>query len=179
VGKDRVMRIWRKEGLKVPRRQRPRGRLWLTYGSCIRLRPEHRNHVWSYDFVSGSTSDGRTLRMLTMIDEYTRESLAIRVGRRLNSYDVIDTLAETMVEYGVPEHIRSDNGLSKKAMARNEYTYAVARGASNAGYDCAIDRRTMHRRGSLRVGAPSRVRSHSSPADAALDRRRHCGRVGD
>ena len=110
VGKDRVMRIWRREGLKVPHRQRPRGRLWFNDGSCIRLRPEHRNHVWSYDFVSGSTSDGRTLRMLTMIDEYTRESLAIRVGRRLNSHDVIDTLAEAMVEHGVPEHIRSDNG---------------------------------------------------------------------
>jgi putative transposase len=110
VGKDRVERIWRREGLKVPRRQRPRGRLWLNDGSCVRLRPEHRNHVWSYDFVSGLTSDGRTLRMLTMIDEYTRESLAIRVGRRLNSYDVIDTLAEAMVEHGVPQHVRSDNG---------------------------------------------------------------------
>ena len=110
VGKDRVERIWRREGLKVPRRQRPRGRLWLGDGSCIRLRPAHRNHVWSYDFVSGLTSDGRTLRMLTMIDEYTRESLAIRVARRLNSYDVIDTLAEAMMARGVPEHVRSDNG---------------------------------------------------------------------
>ena len=110
VGKNRVERIWRREGLKVPRRQRPRGRLWLNDGSCIRLRPEHRNHVWSYDFVSGLASDGRALRMLTMIDEYTRESLAIRVARRLNSYDVIDTLAEAMVARGVPEHVRSDNG---------------------------------------------------------------------
>ena len=110
VGKDRVERIWRRAGLKVPARQRPRGRLWLNDGSCVRLRPERANHVWSYDFVSGSTSDGRTLRMLTMIDEYTRESLAIRVGRRLNSHDVIDILAEVMVERGVPEHIRSDNG---------------------------------------------------------------------
>ena len=110
VGKDRVERIWRRAGLKVPARQRPRGRLWLNDGSCERLRAERANHVWSYDFVSGSTSDGRTLRMLTMIDEYTRESLAIRVGRRLNSHDVIDILAEVMVERGVPEHIRSDNG---------------------------------------------------------------------
>jgi len=110
VGKDRVERIWRREGLKVPRRQRPRGRLWLNDGSCLRLRPQHRNHVWSYDFVSGSIHDGRTLRLLTLIDEYTRESLAIRVGRRLNSHDVIDTLAEVMVERGVPAHIRSDNG---------------------------------------------------------------------
>jgi transposase InsO family protein len=110
VGKDRVERIWRRAGLKVPSKQRPRGRLWLNDGSCMRLRPQRPNHVWSYDFVSGSTSDGRRLRMLTMIDEYTRESLAIRVGRRLNSHDVIDTLAEVMVERGVPEHIRSDNG---------------------------------------------------------------------
>ena len=62
VGKDRVQRIWRREGLKVPQKQRPRGRLWLNDGSCIRLRPARANHVWSYDFVSGKTHDGRTLR---------------------------------------------------------------------------------------------------------------------
>ena len=110
VGRDRVERIWRREGLKVPAKQKPRGRLWLNDGSCVRLRPQHPNHVWSYDFVSAATYDGRALRMLTLIDEYTRESLAIRVGRRLNSLDVIDTLAEVMVTRGVPEHIRSDNG---------------------------------------------------------------------
>ena len=80
VGKDRVQRIWRREGLKVPQKQRPRRRLWLNEGSCIRLRPERANHVWSYDFVSAMTHDGRTLRMLTLIDEYTRECLAIRVA---------------------------------------------------------------------------------------------------
>ena len=74
VGKDRVQRIWRREGLKVPQKQRPRRRLWLNDGSCIRLRPERMNHVWSYDFVSAMTHDGRTLRMLTLIDEYTREA---------------------------------------------------------------------------------------------------------
>ena len=89
VGKDRVQRIWRREGLKVPQKQKPRGRLWLNDGSCIRLRPERANQVWSYDFVSGKTHDGRTLRMLTLIDEYTRESLAIRVARRLGRYEVI------------------------------------------------------------------------------------------
>ena len=83
VGKDRVQRIWRHEGLKVPQKQRPRRRLWLNDGSCVRLRPERANHVWSYDFVSAMTHDGRTLRMLTLIDEYPRESLAIRVARRL------------------------------------------------------------------------------------------------
>jgi transposase InsO family protein len=110
VGKDRVECLWWREGLKVPRKQNPRGRLRLNDGSCVRLRPEHRNHVCSYDFVSAATHDGRSLRMLTLIDEYTRERLAIRVGRRLNSHDVIDTLAEAMVTRGVPEHIRSDNG---------------------------------------------------------------------
>jgi transposase InsO family protein len=110
VGKDRVERIWRREGLKVPQKQKPRGRLWLNDGSCVRLRPEHRNHVWSYDFVSTRTHDGRTVRMLNLIDEYTRECLAIRVARRLSSHDVIDTLSDAMILHGIPEHIRSDNG---------------------------------------------------------------------
>jgi putative transposase len=109
VGKDRVQRIWRREGLKVPQKQRPRGRLWLNDGSCVRLRPERANHVWSYDFVSAMTHDGRTLRMLTLIDEYTRESLAIRVARRLGRYEVIEALADVMLFRGTPEHIRSDN----------------------------------------------------------------------
>ena len=110
VGKDRVERIWRREGLKVPQKQKPRGRLWLNDGSCVRLRPEHRNHVWSYDFVSTRTYDGRTARMLNLIDEYTRECLAIRVARRLGSHDVIDTLSDAMILHGIPEYIRSDNG---------------------------------------------------------------------
>jgi putative transposase len=110
VGCDRVQRIWRREGLKVPRKQRPRGRLWLNNGSCIRLRPQHRNHVWSYDFVEAQTHDGRKLRLMTLIDEFTRECLAIRVARRINSFGVIETMADVMVERGVPEHIRSDNG---------------------------------------------------------------------
>ena len=110
VGKDRVERIWRREGLKVPQKQKPRGRLWLNDGSCVRLRPEHPNHVWSYDFVSTFTHDGRTVRMLNLIDEYTRECLAIHVRRRINSNKVIDVLADAMIEHGIPEYIRSDNG---------------------------------------------------------------------
>jgi putative transposase len=110
VSTDRVQRIWRREGLKVPQKQRSRGRLWLNNGSCVRLRPERANHVWSYDFVSAVTHDGRTLRLLVLIDEYTRECLAIRVARRLRSYEVIETLAEVMLWRGIPEHIRSDNG---------------------------------------------------------------------
>ena len=94
----------------MPQKQRPRGRLWLNDGSCVRLRPERAKHVWSYDFVSAMTHDGRTLRMLTLIDEYTRESLAIRVARRLGKYEVIEALADVMLFRGIPEYIRSDNG---------------------------------------------------------------------
>jgi putative transposase len=97
VGKDRVQRIWWREGLKVPQKQRPRGRLWLNDGSCVRLRPERANHVWSYDFVKAMTHDGRTLRLLVLIDEYSRECLAIRVARRLGSQEVIETLADVML----------------------------------------------------------------------------------
>jgi len=111
VNHKRVERIWRKEGLKVPQKQPKRGRLWLTDGSCIRLRPLHKDHVWSYDFVVARTSDGRAFRILTVLDEYTRECLAIRVERRLSSEDVIDQLFQLIVLRGViPEHIRSDNG---------------------------------------------------------------------
>lgn len=110
VNHKRVERIWRQEGLKVPRKQPKRRRLWLNDGSCMRLRPERPRHVWSYDFVSDRTSNGRPLRMLTVIDEYTRESLAIRVDRKLTSYDVIEQLADLFVERGTPDFIRSDNG---------------------------------------------------------------------
>jgi putative transposase len=110
VGKDRVQRIWRREGLKVPQKQRPRRRLRLNDGSCLRLRLARANQVWSYDFVSAMTHDGRTLRMLTLIDEYTREYLAMRVARRLGRYEVIEALADVMLYRGIPENIRSDNG---------------------------------------------------------------------
>src|ERR1700733_8222369 len=90
VGKDRVERIWRREGLKVPQKQKPRGRLWLNDGSCVRLRPTHANHVWSYDFVSTHTHDGRSVRLLNLIDEYTRECLLIRAERRWTSAKVIE-----------------------------------------------------------------------------------------
>jgi putative transposase len=110
VGRDRVERIWRREGLKVPKKPRPRRRLWLNDGSCIRLRPERANQVWSYDFVSARTHNGRLLKILTLIDEYTRECLALRVAWRLNHRDVIETLSEVMLWRGIPEHIRSDNG---------------------------------------------------------------------
>src|SRR6202023_1663971 len=110
VGKDRVQRIWRREGLKVPQKQRARGRLWLGEGSCVRLRPERANHVWSYDFVKAMTHDGRALRILVLIDEYTRECLTIRVARRLGSNEVIETRGDVMLWRGFPKRIRSCNG---------------------------------------------------------------------
>ena len=129
VGKDGVERIstpqtktclwgpgiWRREGLKVPQKQKPRGRLWLNNGSCVRLRPERAQHVWSYDFVSAKTHDGRTVRMLNLIDEHSRECLMIRCElirceRSWSSARVIAAPADVMVLKGVPEHLRSDNG---------------------------------------------------------------------
>ncbi len=106
----RVERIWRREGLRVPARQPKRGRLWLNDGSCVRLRPERANHVWAYDFVEDRTRDGRKLRMLNVVDEFTRECLCIRVGRKLGSADVIDVLADLFIGRGTPAYIRSDNG---------------------------------------------------------------------
>ncbi len=110
VNRKRVERIWRREGLKVPQKQPKRSRLWLNDGSCIRLRPEYPGHVWSYDFVEGRTHDGRKFRILSIIDEASRECLALPVARRLRSEDVLAALAELFVTRGPPAHIRSDNG---------------------------------------------------------------------
>ena len=106
----RVERIWRQEGLKVPRRQPKRGRLWLNDGACVRLRPERPDHVWAYDFVEDRTRDGRKFRLLCVVDEFTREALAIRVARKLGAAEVIDVLADLFLARGVPAHIRSDQG---------------------------------------------------------------------
>ena len=125
VNAKRVERIWRREGLKVPQKQPKKGRLWLNDGSCIRLRPEHPNHVWSYDFVEGRTHDGRRFRMLNIIDEFTRECLAIRIDRKLNSTDVIDALSDLFILRGVPGHVRSDNGPEFIAKAVREWIVAV------------------------------------------------------
>ena len=125
VNAKRVERIWRREGLKVPQKQPKRGRLWLNDGSCIRLRPEHPNHVWSYDFVEGRTHNGRKFRMLNIIDEFTRECLAIRIDRKLNSTDVIDALSDLFILRGVPGYVRSDNGPEFIAKAVREWIVAV------------------------------------------------------
>ncbi|WP_156367017.1 IS3 family transposase [Bosea thiooxidans] len=125
VNDKRVERIWRREGLKVPARQPKRGRLWLADGSCIRLRAERPNHVWSYDFVEDRTHDGRKYRMLNIIDEFTHECLAIRIDRRLKAIDVIDVLSDLFILRGVPEHVRSDNGPEFVAKAVQEWISAV------------------------------------------------------
>jgi putative transposase len=125
VNDKRVERLWRCEGLKVPHRQPKRGRLWLADGSCIRLRPEHRNHVWSYDFVEDRTHDGRRFRMLNVVDEFTRECLAIRVARRLGAAEVIDVLSDLFILRGGPGYIRSDNGPEFVAKAVRGWIAAV------------------------------------------------------
>ena len=121
VSRSRVERIWKIEGLKVPHKQPKRGRLWLADGSCIRLRPLHRNHVWSGDLVMDRTDDGRPINILTLIDEFTKEASAIYVARRIRSHDVIDIFADVMVERGVPDYVRSYNGpemVAKKLRTR-------------------------------------------------------------
>jgi putative transposase len=125
VNAKRVQRIWRREGLKVPHKQPKRGRLWLNDGSCVRLRAERPNHVWSYDFVEDRTHDGRKFRMLCVIDEFTRQALAIKVKRRLNSTDVLETLADLMILHGPPAYVRSDNGAEFVATALREWIAAV------------------------------------------------------
>jgi putative transposase len=125
VNRKRVERIWRREGLKVPARQPKRDRLWLADGSCIRLRPERPNQVWAYDFVEDRTRDGRKFRMLCVVDEFTREALAVRVARKLDSHDVIEVLAELCLARGVPEHIRSDQGPEFIAAAVKGWIAAV------------------------------------------------------
>ena len=121
VNHKRVERIWRKEGLKVPRKQPKRSRLWLNDGSCIRLRPEHKDHVWSYDFMIDHTADGRAFKILNIIDEYTRECLAILVARKIRNQDVIDLLFQLIILRGIPEHIRSDNGPEFTAKAIRQW----------------------------------------------------------
>ena len=125
VNDKRVERLWRREGLKVPQKQPKRGRLWLNDGSCIRLRAERPGHVWSYDFVEDRTHEGKKLRMLNIIDEFTHECLAIRVDRKLQAIDVIDALSDLFILRGVPQHIRSDNGPEFVAKAVQDWIAAV------------------------------------------------------
>jgi len=130
VNHKRVERIWKREGLKVPPKQPKRSRLWLNDGSCVRLRPEYPNHVWSYDFVQARTHDGRAYRTLNIIDEFTKEALMIRVARKLNSTDVVDALTDLFILRGPPQFIRSDNG--PEFIAQNVRDWITAVGAKTA-----------------------------------------------
>jgi putative transposase len=127
LSRSRVERIWKREGLKVPIKQPKRGRLWLADGSCVRLRPEYPHHVWSWDFVMERTHDGHVLKILVLIDEYSRTCLALHVARRIRSNDVIDVLADAMIEHGVPAYLRSDNG--PEMVAKNLRRWLAAVGA--------------------------------------------------
>ena len=117
INHKRIERLWRLEGLKVPKRQPKRKRLWFADGSCVRLRPQHREHVWSYDFVHERTVDGRAIKLLVIIDEFTRECLAIVAERRLTSREVLHVLGELFINRGLPAYIRSDNGSEFTAKA--------------------------------------------------------------
>ncbi len=117
VNAKRVYRLWRREGLKVPRKKRKRRRLGSSENACHRRRAEHRDHVWCWDFIFDRTTSGSPLKWLSIEDEYTRESLALKVDRSITSEDVIDTLAELFAMRGVPGHIRSDNGPEFVALA--------------------------------------------------------------
>ena len=125
VSAGRVERLWRREGLKVPAKQQKKGRLWLNDGSCVRLPPAYRNHVWSYDFVHCRTDDGRAFRALNILDEFSRECLVIRVDRKLNSTDVIDALTDLFILRRPPAFVRSDNGPEFVAEAVRAWIEAV------------------------------------------------------
>jgi len=121
VNHKRVERLWRREGLKVPKKQLKRGRLWLNDGSCIRLRPQYKHHVWSYDFMTARTANGRAFRILNIMDEYSRECLGILVARHITADDVIEVLSTLFITVGIPEHIRSDNGPELTAKALRQW----------------------------------------------------------
>lgn len=121
INHKRVERIWREQGLKVPRKQPKKRRLWLNDGSCIRLRPEYKNHVWSYDFVEDRLANGRKVRWLNIIDEYSRECLASIPRRKWQHTDIIEILSDLFIMKGSPSYIRSDNGTEFTAKKLREW----------------------------------------------------------
>ena len=153
VNHKRVERIWRQEGLKVPERQPKRGRLWLNDGSCIRLRPLYRGHVWSYDFVASRTHDGRALKLLTVLDEHTRECLAIVVARKIRAHDVLEVLADLFVRHGPPEYLRSDNGPENRSSPRS---------SCGSGWGAWASRRSLSSRAARGITATTRASTASS-----------------
>ena len=125
VNRKRIYRLWRQEGLKVPKKQRKKRRLGNSANGCQRQRAEKKNQVWAWDFVHDYTMDCRSLKWLTLVDEYTRECLALRVARSIKAQDAIDILAEVFAMRGVPEHLRSDNGPEFIAMAMRDWLKQV------------------------------------------------------
>lgn len=110
INHKKIERLWAEEGLQLPRRHKKRKRLYHKDSSIIRLRPQHANHIWSVDFVHDKLSNGRPYKMLTVLDEYTREALCVAVKPKMNSADVLDPLYPLLLQHGKPEYIRSDNG---------------------------------------------------------------------
>ena len=169
VNDKRVERLWRREGLKVVMKQPKKGWLWLNDGSCIRLRAEHRNHVWSYDFVHCRTEEGKVFRTLNILDEHSRECLVIKVKRRLNSGDVIDALTDLFIMRGVPAYIRSDNGPEFVAQAVQDWIKAVGAkmayiepGSPLSGHRHAMPCRAVRgRMATLRASMPGSATSSS------------------
>jgi putative transposase len=188
VNAKRIERLWRREGLNVPARQSKRGRLWLNQGSCVRLRPAYPNHVWAYDFVHERTHDGRALRMLTVVDEYTRECLAIRVARRLTSEDVLQQLTALFVARGTPAYLRSDNGPELTAAAVREWlarvgvtTLFIEPGSPWENGYCPLpepgeEHQRLANKIAIVVGAWTRARRHGCGAAALVTERRRAGR---
>lgn len=181
VNDKRVERIWRREGLKVPSKQPKRGRLWLADGSCIRLRAERPNHVWSYDFVEDRTHEGRKYRMLNVVDEFTHECLAIRIARRLKAVDVVDVLSDLFILRGVPEHVRSDNGPEPKAGEASSSPRS-----SETGSPQSERRRPTSRPAAPGRTASSRASTHACETSCSTGksstpwpRRRSSSRAGD
>jgi transposase InsO family protein len=110
VNAKRIYRLWRREGFKVPRKARKKRRLGHSGNSCVRRRAEHRDHVWTWDFIHDRTTNGQPLKWFAITDEYTRECLALEVDRGLTADRVLDVLTNLFLSRGVPRHIRSDNG---------------------------------------------------------------------
>jgi transposase InsO family protein len=117
----RVYRLWRREGLRVPRKRRKRRSLGVSENSCLQRKAEHPDHTWCWDFVFDRTVNGSPLKWLSIVDEYTRECLALKVDRSITSEDVIDTLSELFAQRRVPKEIRSDNGPEFIAQAIQEW----------------------------------------------------------
>jgi transposase InsO family protein len=125
VNRKRVYRLWTQEGLQVPTKQRKKRRLGTSAGGCVRRQAERKDHVWAWDFVFDRTANGRTIKWLSIVDEYTRECVALEVNRSLTSDDVLDVLRDLFVIRGVPQHIRSDNGPEFIAQAIRDFLGAA------------------------------------------------------